>query len=191
MFYLGWHLNFKYLEARAYLNKVLAFIFTCPWTVACKSHTIQQQIVTVAWLDLDVQDGSNSTMYLCKLKFYTVSYPVHGFVESTSFVGFTGGLQQFCCWNIFSGGGTHCVFSICISNSAKHLPSVYSFNVLSKYHLPEKQSFPWGSRAVGTAVAVGQHKSTPGLLWGLGPGQAMPPPCDPADCSREDLGRGM
>lgn len=26
MFYLGWPLNFKYLEAKAYLSKVLAFI---------------------------------------------------------------------------------------------------------------------------------------------------------------------
>lgn len=101
MFYLGWPLNFKYLETKAYLSKVLAFIFMCPWTVMSKSQTIQRQIITVVWSDLDIHNGSNSIMYLCELKFYTVSNPVHGFAESAGFVGFTGGLRQFCYWNIF------------------------------------------------------------------------------------------
>jgi len=86
-------------------------------------------------------------------------------------------------------GKNPCVFSICRSNSAKHLLSVYSFNVLSKYHLPETQSFPWGSRAVGTAVAGALR--APGLARGLGPGQATPLLCILATRSRDDLGRGM
>lgn len=47
--------------------------------------------------------------------------------------------------------------------------------MLSKYHLPENQKIPWGSRAVGTAVAGALR--VPRLVRELGPGQAMPLLC--------------
>lgn len=62
MFYLGWHINFKYPETRVYLSNFLVFIFMCPWTVTYKLLTIQQQIGTVMWSDLDVQNGPNNIM---------------------------------------------------------------------------------------------------------------------------------
>lgn len=80
----------------------------CPWTVMCKLQTIQQQIVTVVWSDLDVQNGFNSILCICKLKFNTFSNPIHGFVERTSFVGFTGGPQQSIVVEMLLRGKTQC-----------------------------------------------------------------------------------
>lgn len=49
---------------------------------------------------------------LLELKCYTISKPVHGFVGNASFVGLTGGLQQFCCCSgVFMRGETP-VFSV-------------------------------------------------------------------------------
>lgn len=78
------------------------------------------------------------------------------------------------------------VFSICISNSAKPLLSAYSDAV--KISPALKISFPWGSRAVGTAVAG--TLCTPALIQRLGPGQATPLPCTLAAHSREGSWQG-
>ena len=99
----------------------------CPWTATCKSQTIQQQTATVVWSVLDVQNDSNSLLHLCKLKLYTVSNPVHGFVES--FAGFTGGPQQFCCcWDVFIWEKTP-VFSVSAEVTVQNTYFLYTVSM--------------------------------------------------------------